>query len=344
MRFVTFVPPDGPPRAGVLLGEVVIDLAAAAPLLLEESRDLRWDLLSVLRGDQDGLDLDTVADLLIAVTGLFGTEQVQLPEFAEVEQDAYDLQFTGSMSLGGETMLLPLEQVRLLAPLPRPTSLRLFNSFAEHARSRAAWLNQPLAAEWRRIAGFAFADHGAILGPDSALPTLNGTALDFEPGLACVIGRRGWSLDPSEAWEYVAGFALMVALVDRDREMEEVVLGCGPAAARLGFALGPWLATPDELEIYTDDDGSLSLDLNLLLNDRPLARSNAAAMTHSFAAQIARASQTSVLRPGDVFFSGPFSGSTLLEQTKGLGPWLDPNDELTFEATGLGSLRVRLNG
>ncbi|NTV62903.1 MAG: DUF2437 domain-containing protein, partial [Oscillochloris sp.] len=102
MRLVTFTPPDGPPRAGVLLGDSVVDLAAAAGLVIEDTEHLRWDMLSLLCGDQPEVNLSTAAEIVAAVAQFVGS-------------DARD----GALQIGGTAMLLPLDQVRLLAPLPR---------------------------------------------------------------------------------------------------------------------------------------------------------------------------------------------------------------------------------
>ena len=57
MRFVSFNYIDRFPRAGVLLGEAVIDLAAAAPLMFEQADGQRWELLDILRGAPEGMGI-----------------------------------------------------------------------------------------------------------------------------------------------------------------------------------------------------------------------------------------------------------------------------------------------
>jgi fumarylacetoacetate (FAA) hydrolase len=339
MRLVSFVPPEGPPRAGVLLGSAVVDLAAAAPLALEEAIDLRWDMLSVLRADQEDVNLETAADIVAAVVAMAGGELDEFEESGGFTASS----IAGSLSIGGAAMLFPLEQVRLLAPLPRPNSLREFYAFEGHAEALFRLSGTELPGAWYRGPAFHFSNHNAIIGPGEEFFAPRIESLDYGLCLACVIGREGYDLTPDEALSYVAGYSLLNSWVNRDNWATERLLGFGPAKARdFATSFGPWLVTPDELDIYTDDDGRLSLNMTALVNNIERSRGNGATMTYTFAELIARASQHVTLYPGDVVSSGPMTGGTLLELTEGYGPWLEPGDTVEIQATGLGSLRNRV--
>ncbi len=341
MRLVTFVPPDGQPRAGALLGEAVVDLAAAAPFVIEEAEGLRWDMISLLRGDQEEVTLDTAVDILAAVAQMLGAEPDALGLPGEPDEpdlfEAGDLE--GSLSIGGAAMLYPLSQVRLLAPLPRPASLRIYDAFEEHAIARASLRGGSLPAEWYRGPAFAFANHGSVIGPGAPLSAPLAESLDYGLGLACVIGRAARDLTPAEAAEVIAGYTLINIWCARDIEERELALRSGPAKSRdFATSLGPWLVTPDELELYADDDGRLALLLTAAVNGVERSRSSAASQYYPFAELVAHASRDVTLYPGDVIGCGPVGGGTLLEQTAGYGPWLEVGDTVTLEATGLGTL------
>jgi fumarylacetoacetate (FAA) hydrolase len=341
MRLVTFVPPDGQPRAGALLGEAVIDLAAAAPLVIEEAEGLRWDLVSLLRGDQEGVSLDTAADLFAAVAQMVGQE----PELGGFDPEELGYgeesgELSGSLSIGGAAMLLPLSQVRLLAPLPRPASLRVYEGFEEHAIAARSLRRRALPGAWYRGPSFSFANHGAVIGPDDDVPMPQGEALDYALGLACVVGRVCRDLAPDEAPAVIAGYLIANTWISRDAEELEQELAAGPAKSRdFATSLGPWLVTPDELEIYADDEGRLSLILTARVNGVERSRSTAAGQFYPFAELLAHASRDATLYPGDVIASGPVGGGTLLEATAGFGPWLERGDSVELEATGLGLLK-----
>ncbi|EFO79513.1 fumarylacetoacetate (FAA) hydrolase [Oscillochloris trichoides DG-6] len=324
MRLVTFSPPAGPPRAGVLLGAAVVDLAAAAPLVLEAAEEQRWDLLSLLQADQDDVNLETAADIVAAVVQLSGGAEIGSSEF----------------QIGGAAMLLPLTQVRLLAPLPRPASVRDFFAFEQHVAAAAALRGLSVPSEWYRIPTFYFSNHAAIYGPDASIPMPQTEALDYELELACVIGRTGRNIHPAEAHEYIAGYTIMNDWSARDLQLQEMAIGLGPAKGKdFATSLGPYLVTPDELELYTDDDGGLSLTMHARVNGEERSVGNAASMYYRFADLIAHASRDVTLYPGDVLGSGTVGGGCLLELTQGYGPWLARGDVVELEITGLGVLR-----
>jgi|YNPBryunderm2012_1023409.scaffolds.fasta_scaffold01938_6 fumarylacetoacetate (FAA) hydrolase len=337
MRLISFVPPDGAPRAGALLGDTVVDLAVAAPLVIEEAEGLRWDMASLLRADQNEVNLESAADILAAVTHMLGGELAGSEAEWPGEEPAG---LAGGLSIGGAALLLPLSQVRLLAPLPRPTSLRVYESFEEHAIAVRTLRGAGLPEAWYRGPMFSFANHGAVFGPDEAVPMPRGAMLDYALGLACVIGRQARDLLPEEAPAVIAGYTLVNAWVDRDAEENEQALGRGPAKSRdFATSLGPWLVTPDELELYADDDGRLNLVLSGRVNGIERCRAVSGNQFYSFAELIAHASRGVTLYPGDVIASGAVGGGTLLESGGGYGPWLERDDVVELEATALGVLR-----
>ncbi|MCG8347234.1 MAG: fumarylacetoacetate hydrolase family protein [Chloroflexales bacterium] len=335
---MTFVPPDGLPRAGALLGPAVVDLAAAAPLLFEEASEQRWDMLNLLCGDSDNVNLDAAAKILAAVTNMVGSDFTA--NHTLQGNGSRDSGLAGSLSIGGAAMVLPLDQVRLLAPLPRPSSIRDFYAFEQHVAMARRLRNQEVPPEWYRFPAFYFSNHGAVYGPDATIPMPHSEALDYELELACVMGRTGVDIPAEEALNYVAGYMIMNDWSARDIQAEERAIGLGPAKAKdFATSLGPWLVTPDELELYTDDDGRLSLTMIARVNGVERSRGNAALMHHSFADMIAHASRDAYLYAGDVFGSGTVGGGCLLELTSGYGPWLERGDVVELEITGLGILK-----
>src|SRR5262245_15197249 len=120
MRFISFSYVDPFPRAGVLVGGVIIDLATAAPLAFEGLEDARWELLDILRGAPEGMGIDGAAEIAAAVLDQIGVVAADELEDPAPDNGAYDRGMTGAISIGGAEMALPLNEVRLLAPVPRP--------------------------------------------------------------------------------------------------------------------------------------------------------------------------------------------------------------------------------
>src|ERR687892_246324 len=82
--------------------------------------------------------------------------------------------------------------VRLLAPVPLPPSVRDFYAFERHMRAARAQRGLEVAPEWYRVPVFYFSNPAAIYGPDDAIPYPEETsALDYELEAAAVVGGGG---------------------------------------------------------------------------------------------------------------------------------------------------------
>ncbi len=86
----------------------------------------------------------------------------------------------------------PLTAVTLLAPIPRPPSIRDFFAFEQHVATARANRGSQVPAEWYEFPVFYFANPAAVYGPADDIPYPAGTAeLDYELEVAAVIGRDG---------------------------------------------------------------------------------------------------------------------------------------------------------
>ncbi|HEX6287988.1 MAG TPA: fumarylacetoacetate hydrolase family protein [Herpetosiphonaceae bacterium] len=344
MKLVTFKQPGDLPyeaRAGVLLPFGVVDLQAAAPLVFEDTEHERIDMLRVLTGDDIGINLDGAAEIVSAVLEQLGGAVDVVRD--EIDPNAVDL--AGSISIGGRDLLLPRSEVRLLAPLPRPRSVRDFFAFEQHVTTARRQRNQPVPPAWYRMPVFYFANHQAIIGPDDPMPLPHTEKLDYELEVACVIGHEGRNIDPEDAHEYVAGFTIMNDWSARDIQAEEMSVGLGPAKGKdFATSLGPYLVTLDELEDYATDNGERwRLEMIARVNGREYSRGNLADMHYTWGQIISHASRDATLYPGDVLGSGTVGGGCILELTpEAVGGWLEPDDVVELEVTGLGILKNRI--
>lgn len=328
-------------RAGVLLPFGVVDLQAAAPLVLEDMEGEHISMLRLLEGDDSGVSLDGAAEIVSAVLEqLGGAIDVVRDEF---DPDAIDL--AGTISIGGATLLLPRSEVKLLAPLPRPRSLRDFYAFEQHVATARAHRGQPVPPNWYKMPVFYFGNHQAIIGPDEPLLFPRTEQLDYELEVACVIGREGRNIDVDEATDYIAGFMIMNDWSARDLQAEEMKVGLGPAKGKdFATSLGPYLVTLDELDDYSNDSGDRwRLDMIARVNGREYSHGNLGDMHYSWGAIVAHASRDATLYPGDVIGSGTVGSGCILELTpETVGGWLEPDDVVELEVTGLGTLKNRI--
>jgi 2-keto-4-pentenoate hydratase/2-oxohepta-3-ene-1,7-dioic acid hydratase in catechol pathway/glyoxylase-like metal-dependent hydrolase (beta-lactamase superfamily II) len=236
-------------------------------------------------------------------------------------------------------------EVTLMAPIPRPPSVRDSLCFLDHMRNCQAAMGggRTLKDTWYRIPAFYFACPSTVLGPYDDAPTAPGSAWqDFELEIAAVIGTAGKDLSVAEAEQAIIGYTIFNDWSARDLQQLEGQLAIGQAKGKdSGVTLGPYLVTPDELEPYRRD-GKLALEVTALVNDAVIGTGSTGAMDWSFGEVIAYASRGVMLNPGDVFGSGTVPTCTLVEHLTDLQSfpgWLRDGDVVTLRVQGLGETR-----
>jgi fumarylacetoacetate (FAA) hydrolase len=239
-----------------------------------------------------------------------------------------------------------LDDVRLLAPVPRPTSMRDGYAFRQHVEAARRNRGVEMIAEFDLFPVFYFTNHQAVIGPGPirVMPD-HLDRLDFELEAAIVIGKEGRNIKAKDADQFIAGYTIMNDWSARHLQMEEMKLSLGPAKGKdFATAIGPWLVTPDELEpkkLRSDAGDRFDLTMTATLNGKELSRGNLKDMTWTFAQIIERASYGVTLYPGDVIGSGTVGTGCLLELngskiTDNL--WVKVGDTVTCAIDGLGAL------
>lgn len=243
--------------------------------------------------------------------------------------------------------VVPLAEVRLLAPIPHPPSIRDSLCFLDHMRNCQAALGagRVLGDSWYRIPAFYFACPATVLGPYDDAPTAPGSAWqDFELEIAAVIGPGGKDLTIEQAEQAIIGYTIFNDWSARDLQQLESQLGIGQGKGKdSGVTLGPYLVTPDELEPYRRD-GKLDLRVTALVNDVVIGSGSTAQMDWTFGEVISYASRGVTLAPGDVIGSGTVPTCTLVEHLnpaalEAFPGWLHDGDVVTLQVQGLGETR-----
>lgn len=219
----------------------------------------------------------------------------------------------------------PAAGAELLAPVPRPPSVRDFIAFEQHIATARANRGAEVPAEWYEFPAFYFTNPAAIRGPGEQIRCPAVTAmLDYELEVAAVIGADG----------RIGGFTIMNDWSARDVQRREMRVGLGPAKAKdFATSLGPVLVTPDEF------DGSRAV-MTARVNGEERSRGNLRDMHYSWPDILDQAGRDTVLRPGDVIGSGTVGTGCILEHDD--GRWLVPGDMVELEVAGLGVLRNRI--
>lgn len=249
--------------------------------------------------------------------------------------------------------------VKLLSPVPNPTSMRDGYAFRQHVETARRNRGVPMIPEFDQFPVFYFTNHNAVFGEgiievqDDHLQQL-----DFELECAIVIGKKGKNIPAEKADDYIAGYMIMNDWSARVLQMEEMKLNLGPAKGKdFATSLGPWLVTVDELEPYkiTTPHGN-KYDLRMIArhNGKQISDGNLKDMNWTFAELIERASYGVTLYPGDVIGSGTVGTGCYLElngtwalEAKAKGEpftpvWINDGDEIELEINGLGILKNKI--
>ena len=225
-------------RLGALAPEGVIDLNSACA----------WHLLK--KGEAQPARL---ANALVP-SNMLGFLQGEITSMTFAKASLEDiLQELNSgkipVGLNEARLVFKPEDIRLRAPLPRPTSMRDFYAFEQHVRKGFEKRGEPMPQEWYEMPVYYKGNHQSIIGPEEVVQWPSFTEkFDYELELAIIIGKQGRNIPESQAREYIAGFTIMNDFSARDVQRKEMKVRLGPAKGKdFATAIGPVLVTPDEL-------------------------------------------------------------------------------------------------
>jgi 2-keto-4-pentenoate hydratase/2-oxohepta-3-ene-1,7-dioic acid hydratase in catechol pathway len=251
-----------------------------------------------------------------------------------------------------------LADVHLLAPVPRPASIRDCMTFEEHVINSTRRIGLKRLAPVDRLVERVFgrrrslahlfsrsfyelppyykSNPRSVVGPDAEVRIPHySEVFDYELEWAVVIGTEGVDIPTEQAREHIGGYTVFNDFSARDAQVREMGGRLGPAKGKdfdTGNALGPCLVTPDELP------DPYSLTMLARVNGVEWSRGTTAAMTWTFEDLIAHISQSETLYPGDVIGSGTVGMGCGLEH----GAYLKAGDVVELEVEGIGVLRNRV--
>jgi fumarylacetoacetate (FAA) hydrolase len=220
--------------------------------------------------------------------------------------------------------------VRPLPPVGQPPTVRFFRfSDADLAQDGDAF---PL---------YFYGNPTSLIAASQIVPRLDLTAeLDYEPYMAVVIAQGGFNIPVEEADGYILGYTILNALVMRDVERAEAREGTGPGRSRdYAMALGPVLTTPEELDDALIDEAKgrrHKLSAVAKVNGVERRRGDVEELPYSFAQLISTASETSMLKAGDVIAAGP------LVRPEEPFVALEPGDEIQISVEKLGMIATKV--
>lgn len=213
---------------------------------------------------------------------------------------------------------LPLDSVRLLAPLARPGKILAaavnYPSHVAGSQAMTGLFEAPKKPE------LFLKPSSSIVGPDEAivLPRDAGR-VDYEGELVAVIGRLCRGVGPEEALTYVFGYTCGNDVSARHWQRDDLQWWRAKGSDTFS-PVGPYIATGLD---------PAALELRTRLNGREVQAANTGTLIRSVAALIAFASRVMALEPGDLVFTG----------TPGETGRLSEGDIVEVEIGGIGVLR-----
>jgi 2,4-diketo-3-deoxy-L-fuconate hydrolase len=227
-------------------------------------------------------------------------------------------------ALKGRIDAQPINELTLLAPIPRPTKIIAIGlNYRDHAEETGQKL--PDAPILFSKPPTATIGHGAnIIIPNDA------SQIDYEVELGVVIGKGGRNIPVDMALEYVGGYTVFNDVSARDYQFRDGQWFRGKSFDTFA-PMGPCLTLPDQIQDPQD------LHIQLRLNGKTRQNSSTANMVFSVAELIADISQVMTLEPGDIIATGTPSGVGFKVKPKPV--FLQPGDVVEAEIDGIGILR-----
>lgn len=281
--------------------------------------------MRLVRYERDGVRIgaikgDGVVDLVAAgsrwktIRAIAGEGGIALAELADL--------------LAKAEVDVPLDEVRLLAPIERPGKyLAIGMNYVKHleeadrlgvARSKyQTWFNKQTSC---------------ISGPYDVIEPGVTEKLDYEVELAAVIGAPAKNVSQGDALGHVFGYCIANDVSARDWQFHTPTFTMGKSFDTHG-PIGPWIVTADEVP------DPQALELRCYVNGELRQESNTSLMIHPLASQIAYLSQAFTLETGDLIATGTPEGVAIGREPQ---LFLKSGDVVRCEIDGIGSIENRV--
>jgi 2-keto-4-pentenoate hydratase/2-oxohepta-3-ene-1,7-dioic acid hydratase in catechol pathway len=268
-----------------------------------------------------------------------------------------------------DDVFLARPDIEILAPVPRPESIRDFMVFEQHVMnctrrfSMPAWLrvldewvddtlgrkltlahrmNRPWYARPIYYKGNRMSVAGD--GAHVTIPRYT-NLLDWELEFGIFLCKRGRDIPKAKARDYIGGYTIFNDFSARDIQGKEMGGRLGPAKGKDfdgGNCMGPVLVTPDEIL------NPYNLTMKARLNGEEVSLGHTKGMFWNFEDMIAYVSQDETLYPGEFLGSGT---GTVAESGKDrrccgleMGRFLRAGDKIELEIERIGTLTNYVDG
>jgi len=225
---------------------------------------------------------------------------------------------------------LKLDQVHLLAPVPRPGKvLGIGLNYVEHVQEQIIGEIREVPKHQVWFSKLVTAVNGPFDPIMLPAPEVS-DMVDYEAELVVIIGQRCKHVPRERAHEVIFGYCVGndVSVRDWQKRTPQWILG---KSFDTHAPFGPWVTTSDAVP------DPHALGLRGWVNGDLRQNSHTSLMIFNIWEQIALLSQAMTLEPGDVIYTGTCSGVGA-----GMKPpsFLRPGDRVRMEVEGLGAIEA----
>jgi len=295
MKLVSFEI-DNDVRLGLFLEERIVDLNKAYTRLVDE--DFPSGMISLLERGEAGLRKARI------VEEAFRKQREPIPG-----------------------IVFGTKEVKILAPIPRTRKniICLGLNYADHAIET----NTPLPSN----PIFFTKPSTSIIGPEEAiiLPKCS-REIDYEVELAFVFGKSGKDISEEEAYNYIAGYTILIDVTARDLQMRHSQWFKGKSLDTFA-PMGPFLVTKDEVP------DPHNLEIMMKINGNIMQQSNTRNMIFKIPTLVKTISMDMTVEPGDIVATGTPAGVGF---TRKPPIFLKPGDVVEASVEGVGILRNKV--
>lgn len=226
---------------------------------------------------------------------------------------------------------IPLDKVKLLAPIPYPAQdvICLGINYYAHAEEAARFHDEAFGGErpvpiyFSKRVNRAVADGEEIDGHFNIVE-----GLDYEAELAVVIGKDAKNVAESDVFEYVFGYTILNDISARNLQTAHKQWYFGKGLDDF-TPIGPWIVTKDEFE------NPPALAIRSYVNGELRQDSSTGLMINGIAKVVSQLSQGMTLQAGTIIAMGTPAGVGMgFEPPK----FMKPGDVVKCEIEGIGTL------
>ena len=225
----------------------------------------------------------------------------------------------------------PIEEVKLLAPIPHPRQdvICLGINYMDHAEESARFKKEDFNGERPYAVYFSKRVNQAV-NPGDGIPSHSDIVkdLDYEAEMAVIIGKEASHVPENQVKDYIFGYTIINDVSARTIQNRHKQWYFGKSLD--GFLpMGPCIATVDELEFPP------KVQVQSRVNGELRQNENTGRLLFGVAYIVSELSQGMTLKPGTIIATGTPAGVGM-----GFNPpkFLKPGDVVECSVEGIGSI------